>query len=134
MAVTTKDRILEELTRGGRTTKQLMSKLGGTYAAVHTSLKRMKDRGLVVEVNEVNGVKLPAGPTGFLISFLTSLDNSQTYADAQKQAAAKLPRKQRTVAILVRDFSGSTRFIQDEIAASVNATLGDLTAQAFRNG
>ena len=129
----TKDRILDELSKGGRSTKQLMAKLGGTYAAVHTSLKRMKDRGLVSEVTEVNGVKL-AGPTWFLVSMLAAQTNDNTYADAQKQNAAKLPKKRRTKAIVVVDVSGSMNSYRYDLNKYLNAQLSNLRSEAFRTG
>jgi Mg-chelatase subunit ChlD len=129
----TKDRILDELSKGGRTTKQMIAKVGGTYASVHTSLKRMKDRGLVSEVTEVNGVKL-AGPTWFLVSQLVAVTNDQTYADAQKQAAAKQTRKRRTKAIVVVDVSGSMNSYRYDLNKYLNAQLTNLREEAFRTG
>jgi len=129
----TKDRILDELGKGGRSTKQLIAKLGGTYASVHTSLKRMKDRGLVSEVTEVNGVKL-AGPTWFLVSQLAAQTNDQTYADAQKAAKVAQPKKLRTKYIIVVDDSGSMNSYRYEMQKSVNDTLSDLRGNVVRFG
>jgi hypothetical protein len=143
----TRDRLLAELEKGGFSTKAYIARYGGTYASVHTSLKRMRDRGIVVELRELAGIPLPE-PTWFLVSKIANAGAQAakpnvtapitgapaTYTQAQKQAQANPPKKLRTRAIIVVDDSGSMHPYRYEMNDSVNKTLADFRQQAFVSG
>jgi hypothetical protein len=124
----TKDRILAELNGGAKTTDEMIAKVGGSYAAVHTSLRRLQRAGKVVEITEENGKKLKN--TRWL---LTSQVRTGP-APAPAYVPLKPAKTKRTKAILVVDVSGSMNSLRYDLQKSVNATLADLRSQAFRTG
>jgi Mg-chelatase subunit ChlD len=134
----TKDDVLTILARSAfMSTEDLIALLGKSYAAVHTSLRRLSRRGTVVE--NANGTWSLASKTAAKPSFTPP---APTLAPApaapgsyrQAVAAAQPARKLRTKAILVVDDSTSVQAYRHEMAESINKTIADLKAEAYRSG
>lgn len=150
----TRGRILAELEKGGKTTRALMAQFGQSYAAVHTSLKRMRDRGIVAEVKKFGNLDL-SEPTWFLTTKIAAALSDAVASAAQtlvtpapvvgpspstyNQAQAQQPpvaqaKKLRTKAILVVDGSYSVSPYRREMNDTVNKTIADLKTESYRHG
>jgi Mg-chelatase subunit ChlD len=134
----TRDRILEKLAGGGRfTTAEMIEAVGGSYAAVHTSLRRLQRARKVDEIVQIGGKKLRETLWGLPFAATavpaTPVAKPGTYAQAQSNVPPPA-KKLRTKAILVVDLSGSMDGYQYEMADAINKTLGDLRSEAFRTG
>lgn len=152
----TKDTILTFLAQCPRTTQYLMLITGKTYAAVHTSLRRLSRAGKVFEdpsrpntwstAPYVGQLPVPARVSKGRAPARTPatspppaptpppLPQTATYAQAQKVAAQVPQRRKRIKAILVVDDSGSVISYRHEMNASINKTIADLKAEAYRFG
>ena len=155
----TKDMILTFLAQGPRTTKYLMLVLSKSYAAVHTSLRRLSRAGKVFEdparpnswktspypgqtavparVSKAKAfiaqAPIPAPPIPAPLPPPIPQPAAGTYAQLQKQAQPPT-KKIRTEVMLVVDDSSSVRTYAQEMNESINRTISDLKADAYRTG
>lgn len=132
----TKDTILLILQAGPRTTDQLIAALSKSYAAVHTSLRRLSRVGKVVE-NANGSWSLPGQQTAAPAPVAPPLPSTATGTYAQAQAYATptaQAKKLRTKAILVVDDSGSVNNYARTMNDSINKTISDLKAESYRTG
>ncbi len=130
----TRDRLLTTLAAGKvpRTTNELIRLVGGSYAAVHTSLRRLQRAGLVSE--QPKGVWLLA-PVSTQQAGVTSAVVKPV--QAQPIASADFfapppppPKKLVNHFIILLDRSGSMNSVRREALDGVNKTLRDITKAA----
>lgn len=127
----TKDLILTLLKDGPKTTDQLIATIGKSYASVHTSLRRLCRAGKVFESATDGSWSLPGVPKA-VAPTPPPLPKVATYKEAVKVTPPA--RLKRLKAILVVDNSGSVNSYAREMNNSINKTISDLKASAYRDG
>ncbi len=122
----TRDRLLTTLAanRGSLTTKQLINLVGGSYAAVHTSLRRLSRVGLVTE-----------NPQGVWQLASTSKPAPAPVVAAPAYVPPPPPaRKLVNHFILLIDRSGSMNSVRTEALNGLNKTIKDIQKGAQESG